>query len=134
MFTMFCFKVLISLLLISSFSIAYKLSSYRSQNLCMSATPSRVNNIFSSFFSSSVKKSAAIRSDEIIKIKKDIKSISAGSQNGIKCNTFQRQQVAEYVDILEKNNNVKDITSSSLLNGKWKLVYTTNEGSSAGIH
>ena len=90
---------------------------------------SNYNNIFSSLISPKRKNSNAFEIDEL---KKNIKLISRGKNNGINCSPTQRQKISEYVSVLERNNPVRDIASSSLLDGNWKLVYTTNEGPSAG--
>jgi hypothetical protein len=85
--------------------------------------------MFSTLLSPMRKNANALK---IMELKRDIKAFSKGTQNGIDCNDSKRQKVAECVKVLEGSNSVRDISSSLLLDGNWKLVYTTNEGSSAG--
>lgn len=115
-------------MLLSVICLFPTLSAYR--NYGTSRTFSMVSNSFFNGLLGNRPKGLTV--DELSGIKNNIKSISKGNQNGIKCNPSQRQKVNEYVAKLEANNPTKDITSSTILNGKWKLVYTTNEGSSAG--
>lgn len=57
-----------------------------------------------------------------------------GTQNGIYATESQRRAVTSIVQTLEKLNTsaFSSISTSTKLNGNWRLIYTTNEGSSAG--
>lgn len=65
-------------------------------------------------------------------IKSAIKELSQGTNNGITASSEVKNKISEYVKELEKINPTKALTSDASLDGMWKLVYTTNEGSSAG--
>ena len=65
-------------------------------------------------------------------LKQNIRSLATGTQNGIKAATDSRIAINGAVRKLEKANPVKKLSSTEKLDGSWKLVYTTNEGSSAG--
>lgn len=69
---------------------------------------------------------------DVSALKSKIVDASRGTSNGLKASELQRATIAESVRLLEKQNRVKKIASSPLLNGSWRLIYTTNEGSSAG--
>ena len=74
----------------------------------------------------------AAQKAKIESLKADLVTVSTGTSNGIKATEDQRLQIATIVKDLEKLNAVKKIASSDMMNGNWKLIYTTNEGSSAG--
>mmetsp|Transcript_7077 Transcript_7077/g.11659 ORF Transcript_7077/g.11659 Transcript_7077/m.11659 type:complete len:274 (-) Transcript_7077:182-1003(-) len=65
-------------------------------------------------------------------LKESIRKATKGTQNGVQASQEKRLQVAEIVKVLESANPTRKLTSSSLLEGEWKLLYTTNDGSSAG--
>jgi len=67
-----------------------------------------------------------------IELKDKIRALSRNTANGIKATDNARQEIAATVKLLEAMNPTKDPTSNKKLDGDWKLVYTTNEGSSAG--
>lgn len=64
--------------------------------------------------------------------KEEIIALSQGTSNGVKASDLSKSKIEELVKCLEKLNPTKKITDSPLLDGVWNLVYTTNEGSSAG--
>ncbi|KAJ1435195.1 hypothetical protein B484DRAFT_446231 [Ochromonadaceae sp. CCMP2298] len=65
-------------------------------------------------------------------LKSKIIAESKGTSNGIKATPTQREAIAGLVASLEKLNKSKKPAASPLIDGVWKLAYTTNEGSSAG--
>lgn len=78
------------------------------------------------------KKGTAERLEEAESLKKVLFQITKGTSNGIKASAEVKRKVAELVNDLETLNVVKTISSSPIMNGNWKLIYTTNDGSSAG--
>lgn len=65
-------------------------------------------------------------------LKSSLFRVTKGTSNGVKASQTVRDEVSEIVEELEKLNSVKVISSSPVMNGNWKLIYTTNDGSSAG--
>ena len=65
-------------------------------------------------------------------LKAAIKESSRGTNNGITASPEIKNKISEYVKELEKINPTKALTSDVALDGTWTLLYTTNEGSSAG--
>jgi len=65
-------------------------------------------------------------------VKATIRKLAKGTQNGVKASETTREAMAALVADLEKVNPTKKLTSSSLIDGDWALLYTTNDGSSAG--
>lgn len=61
-----------------------------------------------------------------------LRKLVRGTKNGVVTSSEKRQQVANIVKNLEKQNRIRKLTSSKLLDGSWRLLYTTNSGSSAG--
>ena len=76
--------------------------------------------------------SSSARLDKIEKLKSSIFEITDGTSNGVKASQKARDDISEIVSKLESLNTVKGIASSTLMDGNWKLIYTTNSGSSAG--
>ena len=68
----------------------------------------------------------------VINLKEDLVRLSRGTSNGIKASPQRRVEIQNVIDQLNKQNKVKKLTSNSLIDGSWELLYTTNEGSSAG--
>lgn len=64
--------------------------------------------------------------------KAKIIELAANTENGIAAKPEIKDKIAELVKSLESLNPTKKTSDSPLLNGTWSLVYTTNEGSSAG--
>jgi len=67
-----------------------------------------------------------------IELKDKIRALSRNTDNGIKADIKAKEEIAATVKLLEAMNPTKDLTSNKKLDGDWKLIYTTNEGSSAG--
>jgi hypothetical protein len=67
-----------------------------------------------------------------IELKDKIRALSRNTDNGIKADMKAKEEIAATVKLLEAMNPTKDLTSNKKLDGDWKLIYTTNEGSSAG--
>ena len=78
------------------------------------------------------KKVIAERAAKATLLKTNLLTITKGTSNGMKADAEVRSEVAKIVNDLEKLNDVKTISSSPVMNGNWKLLYTTNSGSSAG--
>jgi PAP_fibrillin len=76
--------------------------------------------------------SVAAKSLKIENLKSSLFRVTKGTSNGIKATQAARDEVSEIVTELEKLNSVSVISSSPVMNGNWKLIYTTNDGSSAG--
>jgi PAP_fibrillin len=76
--------------------------------------------------------SVAAKSEKIANLKSSLFRVTKNTSNGIKASQTARDEVSEIVTELEKLNSVSVISSSPVMNGNWKLIYTTNEGSSAG--
>ena len=79
---------------------------------------------FASFLKSSIPNS--------VNLKKELLQKCIGTSNGVKASPETRDEIASIVRRLEKVNAVKKISSSKKMDGNWKLLYTTNDGSSAG--
>ena len=94
----------------------------------MGKTSPRFSTSLSMFKFSSSSKSAVCVDD----LKADIRRTAKGKNNGITSTKEERSIISELAKKLEKVNPTKKLTTSPLMNGKWNLVYTTNEGSSAG--
>jgi PAP_fibrillin len=72
------------------------------------------------------------KSKEIAGLKLSLIDATKGTSNGVKASSEQRDKVNKIVNSLEKLNAVSNIASSPLMTGNWRLLYTTNDGSSAG--
>jgi hypothetical protein len=70
--------------------------------------------------------------ENVKKLKADIKKLAVGTENGIKASNPVKTDINSFVKDLEALNPTKRISDNKLLDGKWRLIYTTNEGSSAG--
>ena len=84
-------------------------------------------NLFKQKSSNTVSQKAKIEA-----LKTDLFSNAQGTSNGVKATEDTKQKISSIVSDLEKLNTNKRISSSPLMNGNWKLLYTTNDGSSAG--
>uniref|UniRef100_A0A7S2ELK7 Plastid lipid-associated protein/fibrillin conserved domain-containing protein n=1 Tax=Ditylum brightwellii TaxID=49249 RepID=A0A7S2ELK7_9STRA len=82
--------------------------------------------------SSETKQDAAAAAAKAKELKDSIRQLSKGTSNGIAAPESTRDEIATLCKELEKMNKVKNIASSTKMDGSWNLVYTTNEGSSAG--
>jgi len=69
---------------------------------------------------------------DVAGIKESIRSLARGTQNGIAADASKREEIADLVRELESANPTRKLTASPLLDGEWSLLYTTNDGSSAG--
>jgi len=65
-------------------------------------------------------------------IKSQIRSLAVGTSNGLKAPKKVKEEIANLATELAKLNPTTDLTSSKKLEGCWQLLYTSNEGSSAG--
>lgn len=65
-------------------------------------------------------------------LKEKLVELCENTQNGNKCSDEKRDRIEKIVERLETLNPTVRIGPSELLDGKWKLLYTTNGGSSSG--
>ena len=72
------------------------------------------------------------KAQNISDLKNAIIVASKGTQNGIKASEETKEKIVSIAKSLEKLNPTKSPSSSDKLNGSWELVFTSNEGSSAG--
>ena len=69
----------------------------------------------------------------IHELKEKIRNLTKGTANGVKASDEVRSEIVEVVTQLEKASIPSaKLTTSPLLDGKWYLAYTENDGSSAG--
>ena len=80
-------------------------------------------------FGPSLKKTSA---QNVQALKNDLTRLSRGTSNGVKASPQRREEIQNVIDKLNKQNKVRQLTKSPLIDGSWDLLYTTNEGSSAG--
>uniref|UniRef100_A0A7S4DWF7 Plastid lipid-associated protein/fibrillin conserved domain-containing protein n=1 Tax=Lotharella globosa TaxID=91324 RepID=A0A7S4DWF7_9EUKA len=71
-------------------------------------------------------------SADVESLKTAIREKSKGTNNGVDASPARREEIAELLQELEAANPTRKLTSSPLISGSWKLLYTTNDGSSAG--
>ena len=64
--------------------------------------------------------------------KKELFALAKGCKNGLKATPEKKESILQIAKELEKLNPTKAIATNSLLDGSWELIFTTNEGSSAG--
>ena len=80
-----------------------------------------------------VRSSVSKQSPAALNLKNEIRKLSKGTKNGITASESVRDEIDVKVKQLERLNPTKsNLNRSDQLNGEWRLVYTTNEGSSAG--
>lgn len=77
-------------------------------------------------------KSKTVKLDRAKNLKKEIEDYSRGTSNGITASNEVKTKIGSVVKELEQLNFENNLTSNIKLDGKWKLLYTTNSGSSAG--
>ena len=65
-------------------------------------------------------------------LKNQIFTLAKNTKNGVNANDKTKNDIAQLVAQLEKINPTKDLTTTKKIDGDWRLLYTTNEGSSAG--
>jgi hypothetical protein len=85
-----------------------------------------------SLFSKKSTLSKAERLEKVEKLTNTLLTITKNTSNGMKANPAVRTEIDEVVKDLEILNEEKKITTSRGMTGNWKLIYTTNSGSSAG--
>ena len=83
-------------------------------------------------FLPTTKASSAIDPQRVEEVKREIIALAEGTSNGISASDQKRNQISQLVTELEAVNPTRDLTNSPMLDGSWKLIYTTNGGSSAG--
>jgi hypothetical protein len=76
---------------------------------------------------------AAEKLESAKKLTDSLVLITKSTSNGIKASPEVRSEVSKLVKDLEALNSVKTISSSPVMDGNWRLIYTTNNGSSAGV-
>ena len=97
-----------------------------------STTALSIGQLLSDFLPAKSQTQSAIDSQRVQDIKAEIKALAKGTSNGISASEEVRGNISRLVAELEAANPTPDLTNSPKLDGSWKLVYTTNEGSSAG--
>lgn len=65
-------------------------------------------------------------------IKRNIRSLARYTKNGVTADDEKRAEIALLIASLEESNPINKLTTSDLIDGDWTLLYTTNDGSSAG--
>lgn len=79
------------------------------------------------------KTSSKTISSEVSDLKASIISLASGTSNGVKASPAVADKIIELSKTLvKKNKNKLSKTSNKLMDGRWKLVYTSNKESSAG--
>lgn len=97
-----------------------------------STTALSIGQLLSDFLPAKSQTQSAIDSQRVQDIKTEIKALAKGTSNGISASKEVRENISQLVAELEAANPTPDLTNSPKLDGSWKLVYTTNGGSSAG--
>jgi len=70
--------------------------------------------------------------DDVRILKMMLEEQAGGLQNGLNASPEERESIGSIIVSLESMNEEKELTTSPKLNGEWRLLYTTNTGSSAG--
>jgi hypothetical protein len=83
-------------------------------------------------FKSLLNTGTAKKSVEVSVIKQKLLSISKGTGNGIKAPVQVQSEVQNLVDTLTGSHKIRSKEFDSLMEGTWKLAYTTNREFSAG--
>jgi len=79
------------------------------------------------------KRSPAVqKAPSVTELKKSIRALAAPTSNGVTASATVQEEMAKLVLLLEKQNKEKKLTKTQMLDGNWRLLYTTNGGSSAG--
>lgn len=65
-------------------------------------------------------------------LKDSILRLARGTQNGLAADDSTRAQIDALAKQLEEQNPTPDLARSPLINGPWRLVFTTTTGGSAG--
>ena len=98
--------------------------------LCDAFRGRSMTMVFGNLFNKQRSGSTESQKAKIEALKKDLLDNSQGTSNGVKANAETKLKISSIVSNLEKLNTNKKISSSPLMNGNWKLIYTTNDGSS----
>ena len=61
-----------------------------------------------------------------------IEGLAAGKKNGLACSDAEAAELDEIICMLEAQNPTTAPAESALLDGTWRLVYTSTKGGSAG--
>ena len=104
-------------------SIAFIMPSSGSRKICQTNM-----NLFQGIFQSS----KVDKKEKITQLKKDILSSTKDTDNGLRMSEFQKKKVIDTATELGKLNSAKQIAFDPKMNGVWRLLFTTNNGSSAG--
>lgn len=95
--------------------------SYRS---CMSLPAATLFDFF--------QKKKSVDGQRLQLIKDEINLLAKGTSNGITASDEIRSSISNLVKELESANPTPKLSSSDKVDGAWKLIYTSNQGSSAG--
>lgn len=83
-------------------------------------------------FAGLLKPKTKIPKKSLDELKGELRSLTKGTDNGLKASDELRESIQSVCTQIEKFNKVKDLASSPVINGKWDLWYTTNGGGSSG--
>ena len=61
-----------------------------------------------------------------------IAQLSDGKRNGLKCTPAEAAELEEIIGMLERQNPTQAPAESALMDGSWRLLYTSTKGGSAG--
>jgi len=61
-----------------------------------------------------------------------IEALAAGKKNGLACTPAESEELEEVISMLEAQSPTEAPAQSALLDGAWRLVYTSTQGGSAG--
>lgn len=75
---------------------------------------------------------SAESSEDARVLKMMLSEVATPTKNGLTATDEQRSEISSIISTLEQLNPTKELTTSPVLNGNWRLLYTTNSGSSAG--
>ena len=104
----------------------------------MSSTSLTEKDNFTLKFTNSIRNilGSSLRSNsdrrKVVELKNQIISLAKPTNNGLEATDETRENIIRLTKKLQTLNTVKRLTSSELMNGSWKLLFTTNKGSSAG--
>ena len=83
--------------------------------------------------SSLLVRNGALSVADVSSLKADVYRLSEGTSNGVKASEHVRASGLEAVVALEGTNPSRAPAKSAMLDGTWKLVYTTTRGGSTGM-
>lgn len=73
-----------------------------------------------------------VNQKKVNEIKSEIIELATNTKNGVIASENIKKEIGMKIKQLEELNQIRKLTNNNLLAGKWNLLYTTNDGSSAG--